>query len=285
MSKEKDIIQSLSNPLFRLISEAADELSLETYVVGGFVRDLLLNKPSKDIDIVTIGSGITLARHVAEKAGKKNRLKVYGRFGTAMIHHNNYAIEFVGARKESYQKDSRKPIVEDGTLKDDQNRRDFSINAMAIRLNKSFFGQITDPFDGRQDLINGIIRTPLDPDITFSDDPLRILRAIRFAATLHFKIEETTFIGIKKQVRRLEIVSAERIADELNKIIAAEKPSYGITLMDESDVLQQLLPELCKLKGVEKINNIGHKDNFLHTLEVLDNVARQSDNIWLRWAA
>jgi poly(A) polymerase len=274
-----------ANKVFELVSDCAEELNLETYVIGGFVRDLILERPSKDIDIVCVGSGITLANHIASKIGKGVEVTVFKNFGTAMLKYNDWEIELVGARKESYNRDSRKPIVEEGTLVDDQNRRDFTINAFAISLNKNNYGDLIDPFDGLSDLRKKIIRTPLDPEITFSDDPLRIMRGIRFAAQLNFDIAPETFEAIKRHIERLSIVSMERVTEELNKIILAPNPSYGFKLLFHAGILDRIFPELTALQGVETIENKSHKDNFYHTLQVLDNVAKESNDLWLRWAA
>ena len=271
--------------IFQQVKEASDQLGVDSYVVGGYVRDLLLKRPSKDIDFVCVGSGIELAKHVSEQLPGKAKLSYFKNFGTAMIKHKQYEFEFVGARKESYQRDSRKPIVEDGTLQDDQNRRDFTINAMAISLKSNDFGELVDPFDGLKDLQKKIIRTPLDPDVTFSDDPLRIMRAIRFASQLNFDIEPDTFESLSKNAERLKIVSAERIIVELNKIIMCDKPSYGFQLLFHSGVLKVIFPEMVKLHGVKVINGQGHKDNFFHTLKVLDNICEMTDDLYLRWAA
>jgi poly(A) polymerase len=260
-------------------------MQLETYVIGGFVRDIYLNRKSKDIDIVTVGSGIELAKKVADNLKNKPQVNVFKNFGTAMLKYKDLEIEFVGARKESYQSDSRKPVVENGTLEDDQNRRDFTINAMALGLNKSNFGELVDPFNGIDDLKNKIIRTPLEPDITFSDDPLRIMRAIRFSSQLGFEIQEETLQSISKNKERISIISGERIIDEINKIMMSEKPSVGFKLMEETGLLKIIFPELLQLKGVEKVNGVGHKDNFYHTLEVLDRIVPNTDNLWLRWSA
>lgn len=275
----------LKDPIFSTISEVADKNGLETYVIGGFVRDLLLHRPSPDIDIVTVGSGIELAQQVARKLKPNPQVSVFKNFGTAMLKYGKLEIEFVGARRESYLRDSRKPIVEDGTLEDDQNRRDFTINALAICLNKERFGELIDPFDGIMDMNRKIIRTPLDPDITFSDDPLRMMRAIRFATQLHFMIDEPTFEAIARNRERIKIISKERIATELNKIIMAKKPSIGFKLLDKSGLLELIFPELHRMKGQQSQNGIGHKDNFYHTLEVLDRLCPNSTNLWLRWSA
>ncbi len=277
--------EKLKHPIFKTIGETADGLGLEVYVVGGFVRDIFLNRHSADLDFVTVGSGISLAKAVAERLGKKGNLTVYANFGTAQIRHKDLELEFVGARRESYNRNSRKPIVEDGTLDDDQKRRDFTINAMAICLNGRRFGELVDPFDGLADLKQKIIRTPLDPDVTFSDDPLRMMRAIRFATQLDFEILPATFDGIKRNAKRIEIISKERINDELGKIMRSDKPSIGFHLLDESGLLELIMPEVYALKGVDTVNGRAHKDNFLHTLKVVDNVAERSDNEWLRWAA
>ena len=278
---------SLNHPIFSTISIVADKLDFPTYVVGGWVRDLILKRKRKieDIDFVCIGSGIKLAERVCLELGSKAVLKVFKNFGTAMISFNGENFEFIGARKESYRKDSRKPLVEDGTLEDDQNRRDFTINALAIQLNSENFGEFLDPFNGINDLKKRIIRTPNNPDITFDDDPLRMIRAIRFATQLNFIIEDKTKDAIKKNASRLEIISQERITDELNKIILSSIPSIGFKLLFDTKLLHQFFPEFCKLHGVEKINNHSHKDNFYHTLEVLDNISKSTDDLWLRWGA
>ncbi|MDQ3395554.1 MAG: CCA tRNA nucleotidyltransferase [Bacteroidota bacterium] len=275
--------------IFSIVSQAASSLGYESYVIGGFVRDLLLKRPTKDIDIVCLGSGIDLAQKTAElisvSTSKECKVSYFKNFGTAMLHFEDLEIEFVGARKESYQRSSRKPIVEDGTLEDDQNRRDFTINAMAISLKKEDFGALVDPFEGTKDIRRKIIKTPLNPEITFSDDPLRIMRGIRFASQLTFDIEPDTYDAIVKNKSRLEIVSQERIVDELNKIIMSPTPSYGLKLLFQAEILHMILPEMVALHGVEIIDKKGHKDNFYHTLQVLDNVAKVSDDLWLRWAA
>jgi len=279
--------KSLKNPIFSIISKISDELNYPTFVVGGWVRDLLINRKQQqtDIDFVCVGSGITLAKKVANKLGKKANYKVFKNFGTAMVNYGGETYEFVGARKESYRANSRKPIVEDGTLQDDQNRRDFTINALAIQLNDSDFGKLIDPFSGQKDLENKIIRTPLDPDITYSDDPLRMMRAIRFATQLDYNIEKKSFQAIKQNAKRLNIVSTERITDEFNKIMLCEKPSIGINLLFETGLLHQFFPEVCNLQGVDIKNGHAHKDNFYHTLEVLDNISVNTEDLWLRWAA
>ena len=284
LRKEELIIHISAKP-FRLISESADELGVEAYVIGGYVRDIFLCRPSKDIDVVATGKGIELAERVAAKIGGGAFLSVFKNFGTAQIKTGDYELEFVGARKESYMRDSRKPIVEDGTLEDDQNRRDFTINALAICLNKDRYGELTDPFDGLSGLENQIIRTPLNPDITFSDDPLRMMRAVRFASQLGFTIEASTFEAIERNKGRIEIISKERVSDELNKIILSPKPSVGFELLDMCGLLPIIFPELAALKGVETKEGIGHKDNFAHTLLVLDRLSRTTDKLWLRWAA
>ena len=274
---QEDILNHISAKPFRIISEAADELGVEAYVIGGYVRDIFLYRPSKDIDVVAVGSGIELAKAVANKLGKKTHLSVFKNFGTAQVKSGDLEIEFVGARKESYSHDSRKPIVEDGTLEDDQNRRDFTINALALCLNKDRYGELVDPFGGLDDMDNLIIRTPLDPDITFSDDPLRMMRAVRFASQLGFFIHPDTFDAIER--------NKERIVDELNKIVLSPKPSIGFELLDKSGLLPLIFPELCALKGAETKEGIGHKDNFAHTLMVLDRLSKTTDNLWLRWSA
>ena len=274
----------LKHPVFRKVGDIADSRGQRAFVIGGFVRDLLLDRPCKDIDIVTEGSGIELARATA-KAMDIGQVHVFKNFGTAMFKAKDYEVEFVGARKESYSRGSRKPVVEDGTLEDDQNRRDFTINAMAISLNADSFGKLVDPFGGVDDLSRKWVRTPLDPDVTYSDDPLRMLRAVRFASQLGFRIEESSLSSIRRNARRLEIISAERIHTELNKIILSPKPSRGFKLLFKTKLLHQFFPEMAALQGVEWRKGVGHKDNFYHTLEVLDNVAESSDDLWLRWSA
>ena len=275
----------LKHPIFRIISQSAEESNLKAYVIGGFVRDLFLRRPSTDIDIVTIGSGIELAEQVGRKIGKNTHVSIFRNFGTAMLHYGKWQVEFVGARKESYRLDSRKPIVETGSMEDDQNRRDFTINAMAISLNKEDFGSLIDPFGGLAHLEEQLIKTPLNPDITFSDDPLRMMRAIRFAAQLKFVIEDETFEAIVRNATRINIISKERIAEELNKIILSSKPSVGFKLLDKAGLLSLFFPELVALKGVDTRDGKKHKDNFYHTLQVLDNLAKNTDDLWLRWAA
>ena len=275
----------LTHKIFRAIGQTADEMQQPCYVVGGFVRDLFLARPSTDLDFVTVGSGIALAEAVAKNLGPKTPIAVYRNFGTAQVKHGELELEFVGARKESYNRNSRKPIVENGTLDDDQKRRDFTINAMAISLNDGSFGELVDPFNGMEDLAKKAIRTPLDPDITFSDDPLRMMRAIRFATQLDFDIVDETFEAIKRNAYRIEIISRERIYDELTKIIKSQRPSKGFRLLESSGLLQLIMPELHALKGTEVKEGRGHKDNFFHTLQVLDNVAEKTENKWLRWAA
>tara|TARA_Y100001978_G_scaffold143791_1_gene128846 strand:+ start:1438 stop:2817 length:1380 start_codon:yes stop_codon:yes gene_type:complete len=269
-----------------MVSQAADELAYESYVIGGFVRDVILERTQPtDIDFVCVGSGIELANKVSELVGNDTNVQVFKNFGTAMLRFQDLKLEFVGARKESYRSNSRKPIVEDGTLEDDQNRRDFTINALAIRLNKEHFGELIDPFDGLEDIENKIIRTPLEPNITYSDDPLRMIRAIRFATQLNFNIEESSLQAIKNNASRLEIISQERITEELNKIILSSKPSIGFKLLFNTELLHQFFPKMVDLQGIDIIDNKGHKDNFYHTLQVLDNICENTDNLWLRWAA
>lgn len=280
-----ELAQILDKDIFHKISDAADSLHLECYVVGGYVRDLFLERPSNDIDVVVVGSGIQVASELKKMLGKKAHLSVFRNFGTAQVKYKDTEVEFVGARKESYQRDSRKPIVEDGTLEDDQNRRDFTINAMAVCLNKERFGELVDPFDGVYDLEDGIIATPLDPDITFSDDPLRMMRCVRFATQLNFQIEPETYEALKRNADRLKIISGERIADELNKIMLAKHPSSGFYYLKDTGLLELIIPELCALDKVETRNGRAHKNNYEHTMEVLENVCKHSDNLWLRWAA
>lgn len=282
--KEK-IARKLRRKVFRLVGEVADGLDRQCCVVGGYVRDIFLDRESKDIDFVTVGSGIEVAEAVAEKLGKDATIAVFRNFGTAQVKYHGQELEFVGARRESYHRESRKPIVEDGTLDDDLHRRDFTINAMALSINSKSFGTLIDLFDGFTDLRQGIIRTPLDPDVTFSDDPLRMMRAVRFATQLGFDIFPVTFEAIARNRERIGIISGERIADELMKIMRADVPSRGFALLEKCGLLDIILPELAALRGVETVNGRGHKDNFLHTLQVLDNVASQSSNEWLRWAA
>ncbi len=282
---QEDLKRCFSDNIFHQISETADKLGLECYVVGGYVRDLFLQRPSKDIDIVVVGSGIQMAEALAAQLGKEAHVSVFASFGTAQVKYRQTEVEFVGARKESYQHDSRKPIVEDGTLEDDQNRRDFTINALAVCLNKGRYGELADPFNGLEDLRQGNIRTPLDPDITFSDDPLRMMRCIRFATQLNFYIEEETFASIRHNKDRIQIISRERVADELNKILLSPVPSKGFVELDRSELLPLIFPELAALQGVEIMNGRAHKDNFYHTLEVVDNISKHTDNLWLRWAA
>ncbi len=276
----------IQHPIFKLIGDTSEELGMDSYVIGGFVRDYLLKRGApKDIDVVAIGSGIQLAQKVASKLKGNPQVSIFKNFGTAMIKHEDFELEFVGARKESYQRDSRKPIVEDGTLKDDQNRRDFTINALALSLNKKNFGQLLDPFDGIADLEKRIIRTPLEPGITYSDDPLRMMRAIRFATQLDFEIQLDSLKAITQNKDRIAIVSKERIVDELHKILMSPKPSLGLKLMHDTELLPYILPELIALQGIEEVEGQRHKDNFWHTLEVVDNIAQTTDNLWLRWAA
>ncbi len=282
---DEELAGLLDKPEFRLLSETADRLGMECYVVGGYVRDLFLERPGKDIDVVVVGSGIEIAKAFGKALGRGTSVSVFRTFGTAQVRRGSLEVEFVGARKESYRHDSRNPIVEDGTLEDDQNRRDFTINAMAICLNRARFGELVDPFDGIYDLQDRIIRTPLDPDITFSDDPLRMMRCIRFATQLNFYIEDETFSSLERNRDRISIITRERIADELNKIIMSPIPSKGFIDLDRCGLLPLIFPELASLEGVETVNGKGHKDVFLHSLTVLDNVARRSDNLWLRWAA
>ena len=285
-TSKENILEHMSHPVFKLVGEVADSLHRECYVVGGYVRDIFLERKSKDIDFVTVGSGIEVAKAVARKHGNnKSHLAVFKTYGTAQVKIMGLELEFVGARRESYMRSSRNPIVEDGTLHDDQLRRDFTINAMAICVNHDSWGKVLDPFNGIEDMERRLIRTPRNPDITFSDDPLRMMRAVRFATQLGFEIEEETFEAIKRNANRIKIITRERIADELMKIMRSPKPSRGFFLLDQSGLLQLICPELANLKGVETVNGRGHKDNFLHTMQVLDNVAAESDKEWLRWAA
>ena len=278
--------ESLNNKIFEVISQASQELNLESYVIGGFVRDLILERDfKKDIDVVAVGSGIELALKVSELLPKKPKVQVFKTYGTAMLRFEDTEIEFVGARKESYNLESRNPVVENGTLEDDQNRRDFTINALALSLNQKNFGELSDPFNGLEDLKNKIIKTPLDPDITFSDDPLRMLRGIRFANQLGFEIEEKSLNSITKNADRINIISGERIVDELNKILSTDKPSVGFLLLYKTGLLDIILPELTALNQVEEIEGQTHKNNFYHTLEVVDNICPNTDDVWLRWSA
>jgi putative nucleotidyltransferase with HDIG domain len=286
MSIKTSYKSALNNKIFEVISQASQELNLESYVIGGFVRDLLLERDfKKDIDVVAVGSGIELALKVSELLPKKPKVQVFKTYGTAMLRFEDTEIEFVGARKESYHFESRNPVVENGTLEDDQNRRDFTINALALSLNKDNFGELSDPFNGLDDLKNKIIKTPLDPDITFSDDPLRMLRGIRFATQLGFEIEEASLQSITKNAERIKIISGERIVDELNKILSTDKPSVGFLLLYKTGLLDIILPELTALNQVEEIEGQTHKNNFYHTLEVVDNICPNTDDVWLRWAA
>ncbi len=277
--------EKIDAPLFRQLTQTADELGLECYLVGGYVRDLFLERPTNDIDVVVVGSGIGMAEAFSARLGRGAHLSVFRNFGTAQVKYHGREIEFVGARKESYSHDSRKPVVEDGTLEDDQNRRDFTINAMAVCLNGDRLGELVDPFDGMWDLRERIIRTPLDPDVTFSDDPLRMMRCVRFATQLNFSIEDETFSALERNRERIRIISAERIIGELNKIMMAPVPSRGFVELHRCGLLEIILPELAALDCVETRNGRSHKNNFYHTLEVVDNVARESDSLWLRWAA
>lgn len=284
--EEINLREVLDHRIFEVISDAATQLGVETYVIGGYVRDhILKRKEPKDIDIVAVGSGIELARAVADRLPGKPKVQVFKNFGTAMLRHEDWEVEFVGARKESYSEDSRKPVVEDGTLEDDQNRRDFTINALALSLNKDNFGDLLDPFFGLEDLKTQLIRTPLDPDITYSDDPLRMMRAIRFASQLKFKIFPESLEAISRNRDRIKIISFERITEELNKIMLSERPSLGLKLLSRTGLLSYILPELTALKGVDEKDGQRHKENFWHTLEVVDNISRNTDNLWLRYAA
>ncbi|WP_299518965.1 HD domain-containing protein [Winogradskyella sp.] len=278
--------QALKHNIFSVISQSAEELQLDCYAIGGFVRDYLLERSNaKDIDIVAVGSGIDLAQQVSKNLPNQPKVQIFKTYGTAMLRYDDIEIEFVGARKESYNEDSRNPIVENGNLEDDQNRRDFTINALALSLNSSNFGELLDPFNGLEDLDNGVIRTPLDPDITYSDDPLRMMRAIRFATQLNFKIEDNSLKAITANKDRIKIISKERIVTELHKIIESDQPSIGFKLLEKTGLLDYILPELIALKGIDEIEGQRHKDNFYHTLEVVDNIAKTTDNLWLRWAA
>ena len=277
--------EHLQHPILRTIGEIADRMNLDTYLVGGFVRDIILQRPCKDYDVVTLGSGIELATAVSEHFNQQYPLAIFKNFGTAMLKLDDIEVEFVGARKESYRSDSRKPIVENGTLEDDQNRRDFTINALAISLNKKTYGELLDSFNGIRDIEDKIIRTPLDPDLTYSDDPLRMMRAIRFAAQLNFRIEPSSLRSIARNNHRINIISKERITDELNKIILSPKPSVGFKLLFDTGLLHIIFPALVKLQVVETIGDKSHKDNFYHTLEVLDNISENTNDLWLRWAA
>ena len=281
----EELKQHFSDKIFRQISETADELGLECYVVGGYVRDIFLQRPSKDIDVVVVGSGIAMAEALGKRLGKGAHVSVFKNFGTAQLKYHGTEVEFVGARKESYTHDSRKPIVEDGTLEDDQNRRDFTINALAVCLNSSRYGELVDPFGGMDDMKERTIRTPLDPDVTFSDDPLRMMRCIRFATQLNFYIDDETFESLCRNRERINIISRERIAVELNKIMLSPIPSKGFIDLERSGLLELIFPELAALQGVETRNGRAHKDNFYHTLQVLDNISKNTDNLWLRWAA
>ncbi len=286
MHKKKNYSKALNHPIFNIISQASEELNLKSYVIGGFVRDHLLQRGEpKDIDIVAVGSGIDLAKKVSALLPHKPKVQIFKNYGTAMLRADTMEIEFVGARKESYSQDSRNPEVENGTLEDDQNRRDLTINALALSLNKDNFGEILDPFNGLEDLKNKLIKTPLDPDITYSDDPLRMLRAIRFATQLKFTIEPESLEAINRNKDRIEIISRERIVEELHKILLSEKPSVGFSLLHRTGLLHLILPQLTALEGIEEIEGQKHKDNFWHTLEVVDNISKNSDNLWLRWAA
>ena len=275
----------LQNHVFKTISKVSHEENFKSFIIGGFVRDLILDRPSKDVDFVVLGSGIVFAKKIAEALGSNTQAKYFKNFGTAMIRYHEWDLEFVGARKESYRKDSRKPIVENGTLNDDQRRRDFTINALSLSMQAKDFGELFDPFNGIEDIENKVIRTPLDPDITFSDDPLRMMRAVRFATQLNFNIEENTFQAIGRNKNRIKIVSPERVIDELNLIVMAKTPSIGFKLLEKTGLLKIIFPKFVELKGVEVINKQAHKDNFYHTLQVLDNLAPNSDNLWLRWSA
>ncbi|WP_134200450.1 CCA tRNA nucleotidyltransferase [Meridianimaribacter flavus] len=278
--------QALQHPIFEIVSQSAKELNLDSYVIGGYVRDFLLKRDSKkDIDIVAIGSGIELAKQVAKNLPNNPKVQVFKTYGTAMLRYDDIEVEFVGARKESYNEDSRNPVVENGTLQDDQNRRDFTINALALNLSQEHFGELLDPFNGVNDLKNKCIKTPLDPDITYSDDPLRMMRAIRFATQLDFEIEKKSLQAISKNSHRIQIITNERITVELNKILESKTPSIGFLLLEKTGLLELILPELTALKGIDEVEGQRHKDNFYHTLEVVDNISKYTDNLWLRWAA
>ena len=280
-----DFSRYISDKIFHSVATQSEKKGFGTYVVGGYVRDLILERPSKDIDFVTTGDGIDLAKSVAKSLNPSLRVNVFKNFGTAQFNYKGNDLEFVGARKESYSRNSRKPVVENGTIEDDQNRRDFTINAMAISLNKENFGQLIDPFGGVKHIEEKLIKTPLNPEVTFDDDPLRMMRAVRFASQLNFRIDDQTFSAIIKNKERIEIVSKERVVDELNKIMLSPKPSVGFKLLDKAGLLELILPEISKLKGVEVVNGVGHKDNFYHTLAVVDQIALKTDDLWLRWAA
>ena len=279
------MIEGLNHKIFKLVEKTSTELGVKSYLVGGFVRDILLNRPSKDVDFMVIGDGINFARKLAENFNPVPEVTIFKNFGTAMVKIEDWDVEFVGARKESYSKQSRKPDVKPGTFEDDLNRRDFTINALAVSMNKENFGELSDLFSGIKDLNNGIIKTPLEPVITFSDDPLRMMRAVRFASQLGFELHDKTKMGIEKCAERINIVSIERTSDELNKILLSDKPSVGLRLMFETGLMKHVLPEVANLYGVETINGISHKDNFYHTLQVLDNISKETDDLWLRWAA
>ncbi|RLD86341.1 MAG: tRNA nucleotidyltransferase [Bacteroidetes bacterium] len=281
----ENLAGKLQQDFFRIVSDVGFETNTKVFVIGGYVRDLIIERPSKDIDFVVLGSGIAFARKVADKMGSGVQAKYFKNFGTAMVRKGEWILEFVGARKESYRRNSRKPLVEDGTLDDDQKRRDFTINALSISLQKKDFGRLLDPFNGLEDLENKIIRTPLDPDLTFSDDPLRMMRAIRFSTQLNFEIEKNTYAAISRNKNRIKIVSNERVLDELNLIVLSDKPSRGFILLEDTGLLKIIFPQFVELKGVEVINGNAHKDNFYHTLEVLDNLAQKTDDLWLRWSA
>jgi putative nucleotidyltransferase with HDIG domain len=283
---KNNYLEALKNPIFKIVAQASEQLGLDSYVIGGFVRDLILDREhKKDIDIVAVGSGIELALKVSELLPKKPKVQIFKNYGTAMLRYEDMDIEFVGARKESYHFESRNPVVENGTLEDDQNRRDFTINALAISLNTHNYGELLDPFNGLHDLENKIIKTPLDPDITFSDDPLRMMRGIRFATQLNFEIEEKSLVSIAKNAERIKIISGERVVDELNKILSSKKPSIGLLLLFKTGLLDIILPELTALNNVEEIEGHTHKNNFYHTLEVVDNICPNTEDVWLRWAA